>query len=80
MTWGKQYLDDTAIILLLGSCALTGHILIWRYAVTGGWTLINPDKVDSLSLILGALLWLVLVVLFQIVSLSALVFEIIIRV
>jgi hypothetical protein len=80
MTYGKQYLDDTTGFLLLGICALTTHMLVWRYAVVGGWALINADKVGSLLLILGALLWLVLVVLLQIASLLAVVFEIIIRV
>ena len=65
--------------LLLAVSAFAAHILIWRYAVAGGWAFINSDNVASLLLMLSALLWLVLVVLFQVASLLAVVLEIMIR-
>ncbi len=81
VTWGKQYLSNTlAGFILLSISAFTTHTLIWRYAVAGGWSLINPDKSDSLLLVLVALLWLVLIILFQIASLLWVAFEIMIRI
>jgi hypothetical protein len=81
ISWGKECLDNTLTgFLLLGISALIAHILIWRYAVAGGWALINPDKMNSLLLVLVALLWLVLVVLFQVATLVAVAFEIMIRI
>ncbi len=77
LAWLLLFILPAPLAQLVGSCLLPGgllaHVLIWRYAITGGRAIIHQDQEqhDFTPLRLAANLWLVALTLFQLACLLA---------